>query len=76
MERPAWSSWEVQGSSSVIESLVFPVLERNNQERLDALMKRSLERSLQLEQRPKRWTWGGAGGAQGESTTGRWRGVQ
>ncbi|XP_029476745.2 MAP7 domain-containing protein 2-like isoform X4 [Oncorhynchus nerka] len=33
-------------------------------ERLDALMKRSLERSLQLEQRPKRWTWGGAGGAQ------------
>ncbi|XP_020321006.1 MAP7 domain-containing protein 2 isoform X2 [Oncorhynchus kisutch] len=35
-------------------------------ERLDALMKRSLERSLQLEQRPKRWTWGGAGGAQGD----------
>ncbi|XP_013984770.1 MAP7 domain-containing protein 2 isoform X2 [Salmo salar] len=35
-------------------------------ERLDALMKRSLERSLQLEQRPKRWTWGGVGGAQGD----------
>ncbi|KAL0994003.1 hypothetical protein UPYG_G00116620 [Umbra pygmaea] len=35
-------------------------------ERLEALMKRSLERSLQLEQRPKRWTWGGAGGAQGD----------
>ncbi|XP_024250429.1 MAP7 domain-containing protein 2 isoform X6 [Oncorhynchus tshawytscha] len=33
-------------------------------ERLEALMKRSLERSLQLEQRPKRWTWGGPGGAQ------------
>ncbi|XP_024250427.1 MAP7 domain-containing protein 2 isoform X4 [Oncorhynchus tshawytscha] len=35
-------------------------------ERLEALMKRSLERSLQLEQRPKRWTWGGPGGAQGD----------
>ncbi|XP_019904249.2 MAP7 domain-containing protein 2a isoform X3 [Esox lucius] len=35
-------------------------------ERLEALMKRSLERSLQLEQRPKRWTWGGTGGAQGD----------
>lgn len=75
MERLDWSLCG-QGSSSVTESLVFPVLERNNQERLDALMKRSLERSLQLEQRPKRWTWGGVGGAQGESTTGRWRGVQ
>ncbi|MBN3299153.1 MA7D2 protein, partial [Amia calva] len=31
-------------------------------ERLEALMRRSLERSLQLEQRPKRWTWGGATG--------------
>nr|XP_046172833.1 MAP7 domain-containing protein 2-like isoform X2 [Oncorhynchus gorbuscha] len=35
-------------------------------ERLEALMKRSLERSLQLEQRPKRWTWGGPGGALGD----------
>uniref|UniRef100_A0AAY5KJK9 MAP7 domain containing 2a n=1 Tax=Esox lucius TaxID=8010 RepID=A0AAY5KJK9_ESOLU len=42
-------------------------------ERLEALMKRSLERSLQLEQRPKRWTWGGTGGAQGESTAARGR---
>ncbi|KAJ8347863.1 hypothetical protein SKAU_G00264520 [Synaphobranchus kaupii] len=32
-------------------------------ERLEALMRRSLERSLQLEQRPKRWTWGNTGGA-------------
>ncbi|XP_069045999.1 MAP7 domain-containing protein 2-like isoform X5 [Lepisosteus oculatus] len=31
-------------------------------ERLEALMRRSLERSLQLEHRPKRWTWGGATG--------------
>ncbi|KAJ8390623.1 hypothetical protein AAFF_G00102290 [Aldrovandia affinis] len=30
-------------------------------ERLEALMRRSLERSLQLEQRPKRWTWGSPG---------------
>ncbi|CAB1316038.1 unnamed protein product [Coregonus sp. 'balchen'] len=40
---------------------------RRAAERLEALMKRSLERSLQLEQRPKRWTWGGPGGAQGDS---------
>uniref|UniRef100_A0A4W5RKN0 MAP7 domain containing 2b n=1 Tax=Hucho hucho TaxID=62062 RepID=A0A4W5RKN0_9TELE len=65
MERLAWSLCG-QGSSSVTESLVFPVLERHNQERLEALMKRSLERSLQLEQRHKRWTWGGPGGAQGD----------
>ncbi|KAG7484319.1 hypothetical protein MATL_G00048280 [Megalops atlanticus] len=31
-------------------------------ERLEALMRRSLERSLQLEQRSKRWTWGSPGG--------------
>ncbi|XP_048850567.1 MAP7 domain-containing protein 2a isoform X14 [Brienomyrus brachyistius] len=30
-------------------------------ERLEALMRRSLERSLQLEQRPKRWVWGREG---------------
>ncbi|XP_029557213.1 MAP7 domain-containing protein 2 isoform X2 [Salmo trutta] len=65
MERLDWSLCG-QGSSSVTESLVFPVLERHNQERLEALMKRSLERSLQLEQRPKRWTWGGPGGAQAQ----------
>lgn len=31
------------------------------QERLEALMRRSLERSLQLEQRSKRWSRAGAG---------------
>ncbi|XP_018590177.2 MAP7 domain-containing protein 2-like isoform X2 [Scleropages formosus] len=31
-------------------------------ERLEALMRRSLERSLQLEQRQKRWAWAGPGG--------------
>ncbi|XP_035290210.1 MAP7 domain-containing protein 2-like isoform X3 [Anguilla anguilla] len=38
-------------------------LEEEKQERLEALMRRSMERSLQLEQRPKRWTWGSTGGA-------------
>lgn len=33
------------------------------QERLEALMKRSLERSLQLEQRTKRWNRGCPAGA-------------
>ncbi|XDV47565.1 hypothetical protein PO909_017164 [Leuciscus waleckii] len=32
-------------------------------ERLEALMRRSLERNLQVDQRPKRWTWGGPPGA-------------
>ncbi|XP_049342245.1 MAP7 domain-containing protein 2 isoform X7 [Astyanax mexicanus] len=31
-------------------------------ERLEALMRRSVERGLQPEQRPKRWTWGGPPG--------------
>ncbi|XP_058884037.1 MAP7 domain-containing protein 2-like isoform X13 [Acipenser ruthenus] len=31
-------------------------------ERLEAMMRRSLERSQQLEQRPKRWSWGGGNG--------------
>ncbi|XP_017539318.1 MAP7 domain-containing protein 2-like isoform X2 [Pygocentrus nattereri] len=31
-------------------------------ERLEALMRKSLERSLQLENRNKRWTWGTSGG--------------
>lgn len=48
------------------ECLVFPVLERHTQERLEALMRRSLERSLQLENRNKRWAWGPNGIAQGE----------
>ncbi|XP_051782869.1 MAP7 domain-containing protein 2-like isoform X7 [Erpetoichthys calabaricus] len=29
-------------------------------ERLEAMIRRSMERSQQLEQRPKRWSWGGA----------------
>jgi len=42
-----------------------------NQERLEAMMRRSLERSQQLEQKQKRWSWGGAlaagsGGRDGE----------
>ncbi|MBN3294706.1 MA7D2 protein, partial [Polypterus senegalus] len=45
---------------SVRESLYFPVFERNEQERLEAMIRRSMERSQQLEQRPKRWSWGGA----------------
>ncbi|KAJ8403271.1 hypothetical protein AAFF_G00354880 [Aldrovandia affinis] len=48
-----------RSDGSVRECLFFPVLERNEQERLEALLRRSLERSLQLDHRPKRWTWGG-----------------
>lgn len=62
MEPPASSPCR-HSNGLVRECLVFPVLERNKQERLEALMRRSMERSLQLEQRPKRWTWGSAGGA-------------
>ncbi|XP_051650823.1 MAP7 domain-containing protein 2 isoform X4 [Manacus candei] len=45
---------------------------RNTLERLEAMMRRSLERSQQLEQKQKRWSWGGAlaagsGGRDGES---------
>lgn len=38
----------------------FLVLYQYNQERLEAMMRRSLERSQQLEQKQKRWSWGGA----------------
>lgn len=48
-----------RSDSSVRENLVFPVLERNEQEHLEALMRRSDDRGPLLEQRPKRWTWGG-----------------
>ncbi|XP_061095936.1 MAP7 domain-containing protein 2-like isoform X2 [Conger conger] len=58
MEQPA-SGPRRRSDGSVRECLFFPVLERNEQERLEALMKRSMERSLQLDHRPKRWTWGG-----------------
>ncbi|XP_043928195.1 MAP7 domain-containing protein 2 isoform X9 [Protopterus annectens] len=33
---------------------------REEEERLEAMMRRSAERSQQLEQRQKRWSWGGA----------------
>uniref|UniRef100_A0A8C4X6Y3 MAP7 domain containing 2 n=1 Tax=Erpetoichthys calabaricus TaxID=27687 RepID=A0A8C4X6Y3_ERPCA len=53
--------WEqITHDGSVRESLYFPVFERNEQERLEAMIRRSMERSQQLEQRPKRWSWGGA----------------
>lgn len=76
MEQPALSpSSRRRSDSSVRESLFFPVLERNEQERLEALMRRSLERNLQVDQRPKRWTWGGPPGAcEGECAFARaWR---
>ncbi|KAI1891252.1 hypothetical protein AGOR_G00141860 [Albula goreensis] len=56
MEQPAPRR---RSDGSVRECLFFPVLGRNEQERLEALMRRSVERSLQLDHRPKRWTWGG-----------------
>ncbi|XP_066518012.1 MAP7 domain-containing protein 2 isoform X2 [Hoplias malabaricus] len=37
--------------------------EEDEKERLEALMRRSTDRGLQPEQRPKRWTWGGPPGA-------------
>ncbi|XP_043928191.1 MAP7 domain-containing protein 2 isoform X5 [Protopterus annectens] len=45
---------------------------REEEERLEAMMRRSAERSQQLEQRQKRWSWGGAltagaGGREGGS---------
>ncbi|NWU95511.1 MAP7 protein, partial [Upupa epops] len=33
---------------------------KEEEERLEAMMRRSLERSQQLEQKQKRWSWGGA----------------
>ncbi|XP_019384752.1 PREDICTED: MAP7 domain-containing protein 2 isoform X13 [Crocodylus porosus] len=44
---------------------------KEEEERLEAMMRRSLERSQQLEQKQKRWSWGGAlaagSGRDGES---------
>ncbi|KAJ8278186.1 hypothetical protein GJAV_G00084850 [Gymnothorax javanicus] len=57
MEQPA-SGLRRRSDGSAIECLFFPVRERNEQERLEALMKRSAEQGLSLD-RPKRWTWGG-----------------
>ncbi|XP_041923101.1 MAP7 domain-containing protein 2 isoform X8 [Alosa sapidissima] len=59
-----------RSDSSVKESLFFPVLERNEKERLEALLRRSMERGPPMDQRPKRWTWGGQpGDCQGDLKT-------
>lgn len=67
-----------RSDGSVRECLFFPVSERNEQERLEALVRKRAggkERRAggggdsreQLENRPKRWTWGGPpDGAEGE----------
>lgn len=62
------------GKKKALNQLIqvwFVFLYQNNQERLEAMMRRSLERSQQLEQKQKRWSWGGAlaagsGGRDGE----------
>ncbi|CAB1341020.1 unnamed protein product [Coregonus sp. 'balchen'] len=62
-----------RSDGSVRECLFFPVLERNEQERLEALVRRrerggERERQMgedsrdSMENRPKRWTWGGPPG--------------
>ncbi|XP_029698477.1 MAP7 domain-containing protein 2-like isoform X5 [Takifugu rubripes] len=59
-----------RSDGSVRESLFFPVSERNEQERLEALVRKRAggnerrgggggETQDHLEHRPKRWTWGG-----------------
>lgn len=67
-----------RSDGSVRESLFFPVSERNEQERLEALVRRRAggaerrgggggEAREHLDNRPKRWTWGGPpDGAEGE----------
>lgn len=69
-----------RSDGSVRESLFFPVSERNEQERLEALVRKRAggndrrgggggggESRDHLENRPKRWTWGGPpDGAEGE----------
>ncbi|PKU38547.1 map7 domain-containing protein 2 [Limosa lapponica baueri] len=67
--------WRRRGEKKAPKELIqnwFLVLYQYNQERLEAMMRRSLERSQQLEQKQKRWSWGGAlaagsGGRDGES---------
>lgn len=49
-----------------------PALYQNYQERLEAMMRRSLERSQQLEQKQKRWSWGGALAAGSGGRDGKW----
>ncbi|XP_041735026.1 MAP7 domain-containing protein 2 isoform X1 [Coregonus clupeaformis] len=63
-----------RSDGSVRECLFFPVLERNEQERLEALVRRRErggERDRRIgEDRPKRWTWGGPpGGEEGNPKT-------
>lgn len=74
-----------RSDGSVRESLFFPVSERNEQERLEALVRRRAggaerrgggggggEARDHLDNRPKRWTWGGPpDGVEGEYD-GRW----
>lgn len=65
-----------RSDGSVRESLFFPVSERNEQERLEALVRRRAggsdrrgggEAREYLDNRPKRWTWGGPpDGVEGE----------
>ena len=73
-----------RSDGSVRESLFFPVSERNEQERLEALVRRRAggaerrggggggsggggETRDHLDNRPKRWTWGGPpDGVEGE----------
>lgn len=68
-----------RSDGSVRESLFFPVSERNEQERLEALVRKRAggnerrggggggETQDHLEHRPKRWTWGGPpDGVEGE----------
>lgn len=74
-----------RSDGSVREYLFFPVSERNEQERLEAMVRRRTRGSSngnhsgnngvgqgELDNRPKRWTWGGPpDGVEGES---RWDG--
>ncbi|KAJ3611459.1 hypothetical protein NHX12_021474 [Muraenolepis orangiensis] len=68
-----------RSDGSVRECLFFPVLERNEQERLEALVRRRAGAAAAdkrgrdpLENRPKRWTWGGPpDGAEASSGTQR-----
>lgn len=70
-----------RSDGSVRESLFFPVSERNEQERLEAMVRRRAggperrggggggggEAREHLDNRPKRWTWGGPpDGVEGE----------
>uniref|UniRef100_A0A1A8GER6 MAP7 domain containing 2b n=1 Tax=Nothobranchius korthausae TaxID=1143690 RepID=A0A1A8GER6_9TELE len=70
-----------RSDGSVRECLFFPVSERNEQERLEALVRRRAggaerggggagEAQEHLDNRPKRWTWGGPpDGAEGNPKT-------